>query len=167
MGGRRWDDETVLRTLEIVYRISCRRAAWHLAFATLTSRKGPRAQSWKCWKFEPSVLPLRLCVFASLRLCERPTVPAQGIAERAVNWQAELKTSQFARIHTVSSSQPRPPGSSPVCSQDSRELQGHWRSAGEPRLDVLVDLAGAIERFGGLSPDQIQALGIHISGHMA
>ncbi|MFM7036182.1 MAG: hypothetical protein ACKO2L_00535, partial [Planctomycetaceae bacterium] len=57
---RGWDDETVLRTLEIVYRISCRRAARHLAVATLTSRKGGKAQSWKCWKFEPFVLPLRL-----------------------------------------------------------------------------------------------------------
>ena len=99
-GGRAWDGETVLRTLEIVDRISCRRAAWHPAAATLTSRKGPRAQSWKCWKFEPSVLPLRLC--------ERPTVPVQGIAVRAGNWQAELKTSQFARIRTVSTSQAYP-----------------------------------------------------------
>ncbi|MFM7920605.1 MAG: hypothetical protein ACKPJJ_10290, partial [Planctomycetaceae bacterium] len=44
--GRGWDDETVLRTLEIVCRISCRRAAWHLAAATLTSRKGAKAESW-------------------------------------------------------------------------------------------------------------------------
>ncbi|MFM7056000.1 MAG: hypothetical protein ACKO2P_03655, partial [Planctomycetota bacterium] len=49
---------------EIVYRISCRRAAWHLAVATLTSRKGAKAQSWKCLKFEPFVLPLRLGAFA-------------------------------------------------------------------------------------------------------
>gem|GEM_PF-4487404 len=49
----------MLRTLEIVSRISCGRAGGHLAVPTLTSRKGAKAQSWNCWKFEPSVLPLR------------------------------------------------------------------------------------------------------------
>jgi len=91
VGGRGWDGETVLRTLEIVYRISCRRVTWHLPAATLTSRKGAKAQSWKCWKFEPSVLPLRLCAFARDQQCLQ-----QRIAVRAVNWQAELKTSWFA-----------------------------------------------------------------------
>ena len=84
-----------------------------------------------------------------MRLCERPTVPAQGIAVRTVNWLAELKTSLFARIHTASPSQgaapAEPPNAGPRCER-LPAISAAWRQA--YGLDFLAERATGSPRPG-------------------
>jgi len=119
------DGQTVLRTPEIAHWISYRSPAWHFTVPTLTSRKGAKAQSWKCWKLESSVLPLRLC--------KRPAVPARLVIGGLI------KSPTSCVLNTISPSQ-----AAPVHGDNRKDSQRH----GTEKLPSSVASVKSVVQIG-------------------
>jgi len=71
-----------------------------------------------------------------------------------------LAIAHSANQRSVARQEPRPPGSAPVLSQDSRELEGHWAQRPASRYlhvqiflklrEHLPDLSGFAQLFEGV-----------------
>jgi hypothetical protein len=132
-GGRSWDGETVIkRTNRDVSPPSCH----HAPLPERITKKRPRA-SGRCQSAgnPPAAAHVRHGKYhrdAGIRI-RHPTHPRVGrtvtgglTSTARLVTVGRIQSTKSGVLNTVSPSQPRPPESSPVCSQDSRQPQRHW-----------------------------------------
>gem|GEM_PF-6940957 len=122
-GASPWDGETareweswsisLFLSVDVSSAAGCCRNCWSHA---ISPRRKGRTEGSNFRHFQ-------LCALAPLREVR------VGTARCPPPRLHEIRETISSVLNTVSPSQPRPPSSSPVLSQDSKELQDHWASA--------------------------------------